>query len=442
MQRSDWFALLVGLFFLGAGAVLSTFPAQTIQAIGFIVMAAASGGVIIWFAVEHGGKKLNEWGPWVLIIGVPLIGIAWLYVAHKGQSKEPINGNLFVSCEMTFLPATMPGDGRLGVVRLSPQSLASTGGKLLVNEQTGAPGSKIQWPESFLGGPPQGWRCEITNDTITPLLEVSIPFEIGFGAGQSITAGKPQPNRVHELVLTRLDAGPENRRVVYLYNDTPDGGVGAVLATGTAYQIGQSIRRSIRIEQPVADLKKFLLLMPVFAAPVEEKKSEAPQGGKGGKGGSGEIFGNNGIIVGGKGGRVGVGGMGRGGDGGSGVIHGDGGLIIGGEGGSVDGTDIWYPPAQSAYIQVLESEGKTPDFNVQYPGAGGASGGWLQRQQIVAKIREEYFKKTGREAKIRSSKIEDVPLEYINEKLKEAGHPWRARIDKKYWYLYYIPHAE
>jgi hypothetical protein len=121
------------------------------------------------------------------------------------------------------------------------------------------------------------------------------------------------------------------------------------------------------------------------------------------------------------------------------VIHGDEGTIIGGEGGSVDGINIWFPPAQSGFIQYLESQGETPDFGVQYPGAGGATGGWLQRQQVVVKIREEYFNKTGQEAKIQSSKIQDVPLEYINERLKEAEFPWRARIEKKYWYLYYAP---
>jgi hypothetical protein len=161
----------------------------------------------------------------------------------------------------------------------------------------------------------------------------------------------------------------------------------------------------------------------------------APQG-QGGRGGSGEIFGDSGTVIGGKGGDVGPGALGRGGDGGGGVIHGHGGTIIGGQGGSVDGTNIWFPPAQSGFIQHLESQGQSPDFNVQYPGAGGASGGWLERQQVVVKIREDYFKKHGQNAKIQSSKIEDVPLEYINERLKDSGFPWRARIEQKYWYLF------
>jgi len=168
--------------------------------------------------------------------------------------------------------------------------------------------------------------------------------------------------------------------------------------------------------------------------------------GIGGTGGSGTIIGGGGTIIGGRGGNVGAGGIGRGGDGGGGTIDARGtgltlhhALIIGGEGGSVDGTNIWYPPAQSGYIQMLETQGQTPDFNVQYPGAGGATTGWLERQAVVVKIRERFFREHGEEPKIDSSKIGDVPLEYVNAKLQEADYPWRARIENKYWYLFYIP---
>lgn len=225
----------------------------------------------------------------------------------------------------------------------------------------------------------------------------------------------------------------------------------AGLLAGISIIVGGIIMPQLNLGWPVLLLftAGFLFIGGAFHLALKEKvpkRSPAIAVGapptpdaQGGKGGSGEIFGNNGTIIGGKGGSVGPGGVGHGGDGGGGIIHGDGGTIIGGEGGSVDGTNIWFPPAQSAYIQFLESQGQTPDFGVQYPGAGGASGGWLQRQQVVAQIREEYFKKLGQAAKLQSSKIEDVPLEYVNQRLKEYGHPWRARIEKKYWYLYYIP---
>lgn len=163
---------------------------------------------------------------------------------------------------------------------------------------------------------------------------------------------------------------------------------------------------------------------------------------QGGRGGSGEIFGNDGRIIGGRGGRVGAGGQGRGGDGGGGVIHGNGGVIIGGEGGSVDGANIWFPPAQSGYASVMQEwTGQTPDFGVQLPGEGGATPGWLERQDVVKKIREDYFKANGQEEKIEASKVDDVPLDYINQQLEKRGYPWRARVERKHWYLYFVPGA-
>ncbi len=171
--------------------------------------------------------------------------------------------------------------------------------------------------------------------------------------------------------------------------------------------------------------------------PAHEAVPEA-QGGKGG--GGGEIFGN-GTIIGGRGGNVGSGGRGRGGDGGGGgIVRGDG-MIIGGEGGSVDGTHIWYPPAQSGFVQFLEEHGQTPDWGAILPGQGGMSGSYFVKHKIVAEIRAEYFRENGMTDKLASSKIGDVPLDYVNAKLAKAGYDWRARIDRKYWYLYYVPDA-
>ena len=53
-------------------------------------------------------------------------------------------------------------------------------------------------------------------------------------------------------------------------------------------------------------------------ASVTASQTDQPIQGRAGRGGSGEIFGNIGTIIGGKGGRVGAGGTGRGGDGGGG----------------------------------------------------------------------------------------------------------------------------
>lgn len=163
---------------------------------------------------------------------------------------------------------------------------------------------------------------------------------------------------------------------------------------------------------------------------------------KGGDGGSGEIIGGSGTIIGGPGGRVGTGGQGVGGHGGGGRIEGGDGVIIGGEGGSVDGTHIWYPPARSGGIEFLEEIGQVPGWGEGWPGQGGMSPGYFRKHQIVSGVRAEYFLKNGQKEKLEVSKIEDVPLEYVNEKLAEAGYDWRAKVERKYWYLYFVPESD
>lgn len=160
---------------------------------------------------------------------------------------------------------------------------------------------------------------------------------------------------------------------------------------------------------------------------------EGPQA-QGGKGGSGEVFGD-GVVIGGAGGRVGAGGAGRGGDGGGGVIHGSG-VTIGGQGGSVDGAAIWYPPAASGFPAMMG--GSEPDYGATLPGQGGMSPGYLEKFQIIGKIREYYFRSEGMNEKLLSSKLADVPLDFLNQDLEREGYLWRARIEGR-WYLFYVP---
>jgi hypothetical protein len=58
MQRSDWFAVLVAVFVLGAGAYLSTYSAEVIRAVGIALMAASLWGLIIWFLWEWRRKAV------------------------------------------------------------------------------------------------------------------------------------------------------------------------------------------------------------------------------------------------------------------------------------------------------------------------------------------------------------------------------------------------
>lgn len=171
----------------------------------------------------------------------------------------------------------------------------------------------------------------------------------------------------------------------------------------------------------------------------DEIALEASVVARGGRGGSGEIFGS-GKVIGGRGGRVGVGGHGAGGDGGGGLVHGDG-VVIGGDGGSVDGADVWFPPARSGYDHFIAEQGETPDWGVMYPGYGGMSAGYLERHRIVQAIRSRYFESHGTPEKIERSKIGDVPIDHINAELQAAGFAWRAE-QEGHWYLFHVVRAE
>lgn len=87
MQRQDWFAVLIGVFILGAGAYLSTFPVEIIRLTGLFLMAAGVVGLLIWFGKGHSPPVLTIWGPWVLIIGGPILGALWLY--YGKETKLP-----------------------------------------------------------------------------------------------------------------------------------------------------------------------------------------------------------------------------------------------------------------------------------------------------------------------------------------------------------------
>ena len=105
---------------------------------------------------------------------------------------------------------------------------------------------------------PSGWRIEITNDTSRPLVDIAIPVSVKYGeVGNEHMA-------VYQLVSVRLDPGPANRRVVYLYNQSPEGGVVQFLSPASVSQVGSKVRGVIPIHSPSDWVNRVILLMPSF----------------------------------------------------------------------------------------------------------------------------------------------------------------------------------
>lgn len=181
---------------------------------------------------------------------------------------------------------------------------------------------------------------------------------------------------------------------------------------------------------------------------------DAGQFGPGGCGGDAKASGDGSVAIGGCGGRGGVGPGGRGGDA---IIQsadlkstdqtndakfprggGDGGdanapegaLLLGGEGGEAGQSDGRGGRGGRSASEILGLPESMNNVDGPLPGEGGRgahSPRYAFRLEVAEKLRDEYHQTNGCKPTKRS--INDVPLDWLNQKLKENGFAWRIEID-------------
>jgi len=153
--------------------------------------------------------------------------------------------------------------------------------------------------------------------------------------------------------------------------------------------------------------------------------------GIGGEGGSGKIKGNRGTIIGGKGGKGGVSGIG--GKGGGGIIEGDGGTIIGGDGGDA---------AQADGRGGRGARGPTEKFGrltmMWGYGNGGSSPNhpeYDRRLNLLRQFRTEYMNKFPFRVLFIDAGIDQVPIDWINQRLVECNENWSVELGNEGYLL-------
>jgi hypothetical protein len=144
--------------------------------------------------------------------------------------------------------------------------------------------------------------------------------------------------------------------------------------------------------------------------------------GQGGAGGGGKIIGNRGVIIGGRGGAGGVSGIG--GAGGSGEIHGDGGMIIGGDGGNAGTADGRGGRGARGPTERLGFS--TEIWGYGRGGSGTNAPEYDRRLSLLAVSREEYMVKFPFERIYIQAGIDQVPVDWINQRLAEQGEEWQV----------------
>jgi hypothetical protein len=150
-----------------------------------------------------------------------------------------------------------------------------------------------------------------------------------------------------------------------------------------------------------------------------------PPGSKGGDGGSGIIIGNRGRVIGGRGGNGGVG-SGIAGKGGGGIICGDDAVIIGGDGGNCGTADGRGGKGARGPTERLGYPTSTWGFG--RGGSGTDDPEYSRRITLLTKFRDEYRQKFPNDATHIDAGVEQVPADWINQRLSETGETWQVEV--------------
>lgn len=150
--------------------------------------------------------------------------------------------------------------------------------------------------------------------------------------------------------------------------------------------------------------------------------------GRGGKGGSGYVLGDRATVIAGKGGRGGVGGPG--GDGGSGYVAGDDAFIKAGGGG-----DAGQPGGQGG----RGARGPLDEFGTPSDQWGAGRGGrgagtpeGIHLREVLSRVCSEYLERFPQDAPFIEAGLEQVPTDWLNQRLMELGEKWRVDGDDNF----------
>lgn len=161
-----------------------------------------------------------------------------------------------------------------------------------------------------------------------------------------------------------------------------------------------------------------------------------PSDGRGGRGGNGYVTGARATVIGGGGGRGGVGGPG--GDGGSGSFTGDDAVIIGGDGG-----DAAQPGGQGGRGARGPIDRFGTPSNLWGAGRGGRGGctpEFIRLREVLSGVCREYSERFPQDALYIDAGLEQVPTDWLNQRLVELGERWQVDGDDTFRTLRSLDH--
>jgi hypothetical protein len=149
--------------------------------------------------------------------------------------------------------------------------------------------------------------------------------------------------------------------------------------------------------------------------------------GPGGQGGSAYAIGDRSGATGGDGGR---GGLGPGGHGGHAVAAGDGSVSKGGHGG--DGAQLGGIGGRGGRGPLDKFGTPSRMWGVGRGGRGGCTPEFIRLSPVLSGICSEYLQRFPQNAPFINAGLEQVPTDWLNQRLVELGEQWRVDGDENF----------
>jgi len=163
--------------------------------------------------------------------------------AKQGESADEV---VHIDCQFGLMPTVIPPDGRNYILMTYPIPRESGGGGLA--EAFGLPGSEQRWSAQN-AGPATGYRCQLTNYGKSPMFNVEMVVMLSFREVQrkrdnpnALTSGVVTLSRGWLVPVKKIDSGPNNPFIFYIFNTSPQF-VDVSLPKSVTYQKGDSEKR-------------------------------------------------------------------------------------------------------------------------------------------------------------------------------------------------------
>jgi hypothetical protein len=175
----------------------------------------------------------------------------WKAIRWLMKRRQP---QLWVRCRSQIqIPKTVPPEGSVFVLQLSPTPVEKGGGGL--HEYTGIPGTQLGSPFES-GEPVFSYQCLIANHSGAPIRDAKLSLRVEFCAvikvddKGSIASGDMTLDRLWPIFIREIGADPENAFMFYVYNMSDEFVQISVLEKASAILGDKKEHRTLHVVTP------------------------------------------------------------------------------------------------------------------------------------------------------------------------------------------------